>query len=108
MRHTLAAILAALPALAAAQDAVPIDSPEGRVMIAAARHAAGDCLAGPPGGGLPDAEELAVACEAPEATHRIETVVIDPDDCAEGADRMRDDGTGAGDGPTFCLVATGR
>ena len=105
MRHTLAIVSLVLPALAAAQDAVPLDSPEGRVMIAAARHAAGDCLAAPSGAALPEAEGLAVACEAPEATHRIETVVIDPDDCADGADRLPEGGS---DKPTFCLSETGR
>ena len=109
MRHSLAAILAALPSMAAAQDTVPLDSPEGRVMIAAARHAAGDCLAAPSGAALPEAKGLAVACEAPEATHRIETVVIDPDDCADGAHRLPEGGPDAeGDGPTFCLSETGR
>jgi hypothetical protein len=108
MRHTLLAILVALPALGAAQGTVPLDSPEGRVMIAAAQYAAGDCLAAPSGGALPETGSLSVACEGPEATHRIESVVIDPDDCPDGADRLSEDGAEAGAGPTFCLIGTGR
>lgn len=106
MRHSLAAILAALPAMAMAQETVPLDSPEGRVMIAAAQYAAGDCLVAPTGDAMPEAGSLPVACEEAEATHRVESVVIDPEDCPEDADRLSEED--AGEKPTFCLVGTGR
>ena len=106
MRLRHAAVLAALlPAASFAQDAVEPDSPEGRIMIAAASHTAGDCLAAAEGEEMPDAAALSVRCDAPDATHRVESVVVDPAECPDGAEALPEGGP---EKATFCLAGIGR
>ena len=93
-------IVALLTAPALAQNTVATDSEEGRAIIAAAEHAAGDCLATAGGSLVPNAPVEPVGCDDAKATHRVVEVVIAPTDCPEGTGRLMRSGP---DNATFCL-----
>lgn len=94
-------LLLAAAMSAIAQDTIATNSPEGREIIAAAKYAVGDCLAGPKGAIVPNAKAAVVACDSEDANWLVKEVVINAFDCPKGSAKLMQIGP---DNATFCLT----